>query len=83
MVFREPMLKLLAATGKAEGLTVRGVTGGFVLVLREQSGELVLEAKRGHARVFRSLDRLASYLREMGVATVTLELAGWVSRGTE
>lgn len=72
-----PILRHLIQAGKANGLAAKGVPGGFILVLREGLEEHVLEAQRGHARKFRRLEAVATYLRKLGAREFTVDLEQW------
>jgi hypothetical protein len=72
-----PLLRQLVRAGKAGDLVAKGVPGGFLLVMREGLDEQLLEAQRGHARKFKRLDTMASYLKHIGVHAFTIELDQW------
>lgn len=55
----------------------KGVPGGFVLALREGLDEQLLEAQRGHARKFKRLEAVASYLKNLGAQEFAVELDQW------
>ncbi|MGO4395864.1 hypothetical protein AB4Z46_31370 [Variovorax sp. M-6] len=75
--FGTPLLRELAATRKVGSLIARGVTGGFILVMRDGDREQTLATQRGGERVFKKLDSLATYLAELGIYRVTVELENW------
>jgi hypothetical protein len=72
-----PLLRQLVRTRKAGQLVARGVPGGYMLVMREAEDEQVLEAQRGHARCFRRLDAVVSYLQDLGAGGFTVEVPQW------
>lgn len=72
-----PLLKQLAALGKTGPLVAKGVPGGFVIVMRDMLEEQLLEAQRGHPRVFKKLDAVASFLHGIGVLTFDVETVNW------
>jgi hypothetical protein len=72
-----PLLRQLVRSGKTGSLIAKGVDGGFVLVLREGLDEQLLEAQRGHARKFKRLESVASYLKGLGARGFSVELEQW------
>lgn len=72
-----PVLRQLIRAGKAGTLVAKGVPGGFVLALREGLDEQLLEAQRGHARKFKRLEAVASYLKNLGAQEFAVELDQW------
>ena len=77
MTLDTPLLRQLIGAGKAGELVAKGIPGGFVLVMREGIEEQVLEAQRGHPRVFKRLDTIGGYLRQLGAREFTVDLAYW------
>ena len=71
---REPTFKYLVQSSKVSAIAIKSTTDGFVVFLQEGDREEALETRRGHTRVFKKLDTLASYLRESGVTEATLKL---------
>ncbi|PIF74299.1 hypothetical protein CLU95_1424 [Variovorax sp. 54] len=82
-MFDTRLLRQLLHTGKAPGLIARGVPGGFVLVMREGLDEQLLEAQRGHARRFRRLEAVASYLKGLGARGFEVELEQWAQQSLD
>ncbi len=74
-----PTLRALAEAGSIRSAQIVGVTGGFALVVKYGLIERKLEAKRGHLRLFRSLDTAAPYLRSLGITSFTVDTANWES----
>jgi hypothetical protein len=72
-----PVLRHLVATGLAGQLVARGVPGGFMLVMKGRGSESTLAAQRGAPRLFRRLDTLAGFLRDLGVHSATVEFDQW------
>lgn len=72
-----PLLRELVRRGSAGQLIVRGVPGGFILIVRHDLDEQLLGAQRGHARKFKRLDAVASYLETLGVRVFEVDLNGW------
>jgi hypothetical protein len=77
LVFDTRVLKQVLRTGTTGELVAKGVPGGFVLALRTGMHEDLLTAQRGGLRKFKRLEALASYLKDMGAASFTVELARW------
>ena len=77
IIFDTPLLRQFILTKKAGELVAMGVSDGFVLQLREGSIVQTLEAQRGHARKFKRLESVASYLKELGADRFTVELDQW------
>lgn len=72
-----PLLRQLVRVGKAGSLVAKGVPGGFVLAMRDGLDEQLLEAQRGHARKFKRLEAVASYLKDLGAREFVVELEQW------
>ena len=72
-----PLLRQLAATARVGELIARGVAGGFILVMRDGGLEQTLAAQKGGARIFKRLETLATYLTQLGIYRVTVELEHW------
>lgn len=78
-----PLLRQLLRVGKAGSLVARGVPGGFVLAMRDGLDEQLLEAQRGHARKFRRLEAVASYLKDLGARDFAVELGQWAPKSLD
>lgn len=72
-----PLLRRLLLLKKAGELVAKGVPGGFVLSMREGSDVQTLEVQRGHARKFKRLEAVASYLKDLGADQFTVEIDKW------
>lgn len=72
-----PVLRHLVANGLAGQMVARGVPGGFVLVMRRRGSESTLAAQRGAPRLFKRLDTLAGFLKDLGVQSATVEFDEW------
>lgn len=72
LVFRQ-----LIEAGAIRSVSAKGVPGGFVLVAYTDTGEYILSAQRGHSRVFKHLDAVASYLRELGLNRFSVDHGNW------
>lgn len=83
IVIDTPLLRQLLRSGKAGELVAKGVPGGFVLAMREGLDEQLLEAQRGHARRFKRLEAVASYLKELGAHDFAVELSQWTPRALD
>lgn len=66
-------LDALIDAGAVKAVSVEGTAGGFTVCI---DGKLI-EAMRGHARVFRKLDTAASFLRIKGISEFTVSVAQW------
>lgn len=64
----------LVEAGAISSLVVRGIAGGFLIVVNENQ---ILEAQRGHPRCFKQLQTVATYLRSRGVAKFDMDLSQW------
>jgi hypothetical protein len=82
-VFDTPLLRQLLRSGKAGALVAKGVPGGFVLAMREGLDEQLLEAQRGHARKFKRLEAVASYLKDLGAKEFAVELEQWAPKSLD
>lgn len=82
-VIDTPVLRQLIRAGKAGTLVAKGVPGGFVLALREGLDEQLLEAQRGHARKFKRLEAVASYLKNLGAQEFAVELDQWSTKSLD
>jgi len=60
-------LQSLVDTGKAVRAEVVGQAGAWGIVIKHGRLHQTLAARRGHTRLFRRFETLASYLREMGI----------------
>jgi uncharacterized protein with von Willebrand factor type A (vWA) domain len=60
-------LQNLVDTGKAVRAEVVGQAGAWGVVIKHGRSHQTLAARRGHTRLFRRFETLASYLREMGI----------------
>lgn len=78
-----PLLRQLIRSGKTGTLVAKGVPGGFVLAMREGLDEQLLEAQRGHARKFKRLETVASYLKDLGAREFEVELEQWAPKSLQ
>lgn len=73
-------LALLAESGALHAVTVRGVPGGWTVHARVGLDDRPLALdRRTEVRVFVSLERLAAYLRRLGVRSFAVDQATWAS----
>lgn len=56
-----------------KSITVNGTSDGFIVSV---NGALV-EAKRGHARTFKKLQTVASFLKHKGVGEFSVNVSQW------
>jgi hypothetical protein len=82
-VIDTPLLRQLLRVGKAGTLVAKGVPGGFVLAMRDGLDEQLLEAQRGHARKFKRLEAVASYLKDLGAREFAVELEQWAAKSLD
>jgi hypothetical protein len=66
-------LAALVQENVIKSVSVQGTAGGFMI---QVNGNLI-EAKRGHPRVFRKLQTVASYLKSKGIGEFTVNVARW------
>lgn len=68
----------LAGAGALRGTRVVGQAGGWALMVRSGAGELALAAQRSRkVRVFKRMETLVSYLRDVGVSSFEVDTAGY------
>lgn len=71
-------LALLHESGALHGVTVRGVPGGWTVHARVGLDDRPLALDRKNdLRVFANLERLAAYLRRIGVRSFAVDQATW------
>ena len=68
-------LQNLVDTGKAVRAEVVGQAGAWSVVIKHGRSHQTLAARRGHTRLFRRFETLASYLREMGITAFHVDAA--------
>jgi hypothetical protein len=66
-------LSALANANAIKTVAVKGTAGGFVISVDNN----LIEAQRGHTRVFRKLQAAASYLKTNGIGTFTVDVSNW------
>lgn len=64
----------LANAGAVKNVIVVGTNGGFMIKVNEQ----LIEAKRGHPRIFRKLHTAASFIKDKGIGRFSVEIDNWV-----
>lgn len=64
----------LANAGAIKNILVVGTSGGFMIKVNDN----VIEAKRGHPRVFRKLQTAASFIKDKGIGKFSVELENWI-----
>jgi len=70
-------LREIAAAGAVSSVRLVAQSDGFAIYIRYGLAEKVLQAKRGHVRRFKSLDRAAAYVRELGIAQMEVDVSNW------
>lgn len=80
-MYSTTVLKALAAAGSVTTLIARGVQGGFILYIRVGLDEEPVKTYRGQARVFKRLEAVARYVKEIGLDRFETELSGWEEKG--
>jgi hypothetical protein len=68
-------LKRLVEAGAIHGAHIVGQPGGWGVVIRYGTTERPLAAKRGAMRIFRKLDTLVPYLKDIGIARYEVDAA--------
>lgn len=63
----------LAQESVIKTIEIQGTAGGFVI---EVNGKL-LEAKRGHTRVFKKLHTAAAFLKGHGIGAFKVDISKW------
>jgi hypothetical protein len=66
-------LARLVEAGVVRGATVIGQKGGWCIVVQYGMTEGSLAAKHGAVRVFRKMETLIGYLRDMGIAKFSVD----------
>ncbi len=66
-------LVALVNANAVKAVKVTGIEGGFTIVVDDK----LIEAKRGHTRIFRKLQTAASFLKSKGIGTFTVDLSRW------
>ena len=75
------MFTELAAAGALASVSARGIPGGYVLVVRTEAGERLLETQRGQTRIFTKLDTVAVFVRSAGLHRFDVDLSDWSQTG--
>ena len=74
-----PRLKTLVEAGAINYVSVRGVRGGFVVVVKVGLAERTLRAqKRADARIFATMDGIVGYCTVAGIRRIDVDLAGYL-----
>lgn len=76
-ILETKLLRQLVLAGAVTQAAVKAVPGGFVLAVTVGMDNRLLEAQRGGARRFRTLDTAARYLHEVGLVRFVVELDGY------
>jgi hypothetical protein len=70
-------LERLVEAGAVRGADVIGQPGGWGVVIKYGMVERALSVRRGAVRVFRKLETLVNYLREIGITQFTVNAANY------
>lgn len=70
-------LQRLVEAGAVRGADVIGQPGGWEVVIKYGMVERALAARRGAIRVFRHLETLVNYLREIGISQFNVNAANY------
>lgn len=70
-------LKELASAGAIANVRLVAQTDGFAVFVRCALSEKVLQAKRGHIRRFKSLERAVLFVRALGLSRVEVDITNW------
>lgn len=70
-----PVLRQLIAAGAVSRVTFRATSGGFILCVGVGLGEQILEAQRGGARLFKTLDAAARFIHGLGLGSFETDLS--------
>lgn len=66
-------LDALVYNDAIKSIAVDGTAGGFIISV---NGTIV-EAKRGHARVFKKLQTAAAFLKNKGIGSFKVDVSNW------
>jgi len=70
-----PLLRHMIAAGAITDVCVRATSGGYILTVQIGPNDVVLEAQRGGARIFRSLDAAARFVHGVGAGKFDVDLS--------
>lgn len=73
-------LKELATAGAINWICLVAYGNSFTLKVRLGMSEKLLKAKRGHVRRFKNLNSAASFVRELGISHMEVDVAQWTPR---
>jgi len=71
------ILKELVHAGVVSNIRLEAQGDGFAVYIRCGISEKALQAKRGHIRHFRSLDRAVAFLRNLGLTRMEIDVSRW------
>jgi len=66
-------LAALVNANAVKTVEVHGIEGGFTIVVDNN----LIEAKRGHTRIFRKLQTAAVFLKQNGIGEFKVNLSTW------
>jgi hypothetical protein len=71
----KPTLRELISAGAVQSVTAQGVPDGYLLVVATEAGPRVVVAQRGHSRVFKRLDAVAAFVKDVGLGHFYVDLS--------
>jgi hypothetical protein len=66
-------LSALINANAVKTVEVHGINGGFTIIVDNN----LLEAKRGHTRIFRKLQTAATFLKQNGIGEFKVNVSTW------
>ncbi len=72
MIDTKQLITLVNANA-VKNVEVHGINGGFTIIVDNN----LLEAKRGHTRIFRKLQTAATFLKQNGIGEFKVNVSTW------
>lgn len=73
-------LRELASAGAITGVRLIAQADGFAIHVTCGLTERVLQAKRGHVRRFKSIERAVNFVRGLGLSRLEVDVTSWEPR---